>query len=204
VLGPMTQNAHDVLSKIASQRNAAVVEIKKPSAHFLNLPGEFQKINAAIAEASAKMLSIPEDAIEAGLKTVEWNGRWQTIESHCGQKLILDAAHNEPALIALAPELEKLAKEGDLTIVFSSVDLARARTMAPLLEKYASAVILVKLSEPRALKPAALSGCFSEKFQSKLSWMPLEELVKKNPASQKILVLGSFVLIGTLLKLLRN
>ncbi|HEX7619010.1 MAG TPA: folylpolyglutamate synthase/dihydrofolate synthase family protein, partial [Verrucomicrobiae bacterium] len=64
----------------------------------LPLPGEHQKINAALALATVEILqskiSVNQEAIRAGLETVNWPGRLQLIQGLTGQKILLDGAHN--------------------------------------------------------------------------------------------------------------
>ena len=83
---------------------------------ILGLNGGWQRRNAAVAVAMARALArqgwmIPEPAIEAGLAAARWPGRlerrrWQ------GRELLLDGAHNPPAALALAGELQAMGGSG--------------------------------------------------------------------------------------------
>ncbi len=74
------------------------------------LLGVHQRVNAGLAvtvvEALQHWLPVEKNAIEQGLRTVDWPGRWQEIALTEGPRLILDGAHNEEGAQALAQQLE--------------------------------------------------------------------------------------------------
>ncbi|HEX7576709.1 MAG TPA: folylpolyglutamate synthase/dihydrofolate synthase family protein, partial [Verrucomicrobiae bacterium] len=77
----------------------------------LPLPGEHQKINAALALATVEILqskiSVNQEAIRTGLETVNWPGRLQLIRRPKGQKILLDGAHNVAGAKVLREALEE-------------------------------------------------------------------------------------------------
>jgi len=82
----------------------------------LGLDGAWQRRNAAVAVAMVRALAqrgwaIPEPAINAGLAAARWPGRLERRRWR-GRPLLLDGAHNPPAAVALARELQAMAGGG--------------------------------------------------------------------------------------------
>ncbi len=81
----------------------------------LSLDGAFQPENAACAVAALIALregglSVPDEAIRAGLARVRWPGRMESISakrSRVGVATLIDAAHNPEGCVALAAELRR-------------------------------------------------------------------------------------------------
>jgi len=76
----------------------------------LGLAGHWQRSNGAVAAAMARALAqrgwaLDEAAIQAGLTGARWPGRLERRHWH-GRPLLLDGAHNPPAAVALAAELQ--------------------------------------------------------------------------------------------------
>ncbi|MFC2134543.1 bifunctional folylpolyglutamate synthase/dihydrofolate synthase [Bacteroidota bacterium] len=71
----------------------------------LNLIGEHQVMNAAVAVKACELLEIDKENIVEGLKTVEWHGRLEKVSDN--PLIIVDAAHNYAGMIALRKFLEK-------------------------------------------------------------------------------------------------
>jgi dihydrofolate synthase/folylpolyglutamate synthase len=75
----------------------------------LPLPGDHQKLNAALAIATVETLQseipVSEAAIRTGLETVNWPGRLQLVTLPNGQRALLDGAHNVAGAKALREAL---------------------------------------------------------------------------------------------------
>ena len=108
-----------VIKKTAREKNAPLVKInpregrhaavpnqnqsgsptRRPSQIAkLPLPGEHQKLNAALALATVETLQniipVSDAAVCTGLETVNWPGRLQLVTLPDGQRILLDGAHN--------------------------------------------------------------------------------------------------------------
>lgn len=74
------------------------------------LQGPHQRVNAGLAvtvvEALRGIVPVEAHAIEQGLLTVDWPGRWHEIALIEGPRLILDGAHNEEGARVLVNQLE--------------------------------------------------------------------------------------------------
>jgi dihydrofolate synthase/folylpolyglutamate synthase len=94
-----------VIEKIARAKNAPLFKAEQASRLFgaggtpvLPLPGDHQKLNAALALATVDVLQnqipVSDEKIRAGLAGVNWPGRLQLVQRSNGQKILLDGAHN--------------------------------------------------------------------------------------------------------------
>jgi dihydrofolate synthase/folylpolyglutamate synthase len=99
------------------------------------LPGAHQAHNAAVAAGVAWMLepTLPSLAanLEHGLGAVRWPGRLERFERG-GVTVLLDAAHNPPAVAALAAYLDEL-QPAALHLVFGAMDDKPWRSMLDVL-----------------------------------------------------------------------
>lgn len=76
-----------------------------------SLAGSFQAENVGLAVTALSELrragfEIPDEAIRTGIATTEWAGRLQIVREH--PTVLVDGAHNGPAVRALADSLEEL------------------------------------------------------------------------------------------------
>src|SRR5207247_7853523 len=73
---------------------------------------QHQRLNAALAvetvTALQDIIAVSGSQIRSGLETVSWPGRLQLIATPCGQKLLLDGAHNGAGATALRKAVEEL------------------------------------------------------------------------------------------------
>lgn len=134
VVGRVSSEAAAVLSRVAGERRAPVSRLHgdfnvsgASPARFryegMNasydelacpLSGRHQLDNAACALAlleavSERGLPVSEGAVREGLRTVQWEGRLETVESR--PALVLDGAHNPDAAAAVAIYLEDFRRQ---------------------------------------------------------------------------------------------
>ena len=98
-----------VIEKIAMEKKAPLTVVngrdaalRRPDSAarcpYPPLPGEHQRMNAALALATVEVLQskipVSDEAIRRGLSKVDWPGRLQLIQRPNGQKILLDGAHN--------------------------------------------------------------------------------------------------------------
>jgi dihydrofolate synthase/folylpolyglutamate synthase len=112
------------IGKIAAEKNAPLTIVAADGnpplaklaalcrdAATMPLPGEHQKINAALALATVEVLQkqipVAEEEIRTGLANVSWPGRLQLIQRPNGQKILLDGAHNVAGVEALRAALRR-------------------------------------------------------------------------------------------------
>ena len=95
--------------------------------------GEHQKINAALALATVEILQkqipVKDEAIRAGLASVDWPGRLQLFTRESGQQILLDGAHNVAGGKALREALEKSFPAPKRTLVLGVFQRAAANML---------------------------------------------------------------------------
>src|SRR5690606_13492522 len=107
-----------VIIRAAREKNSSLTKVEfsdtfKPPLDniVVGLPGEHQRLNAALAIATARVLDseipISENAIHDGLSQVNWPGRFQLIKTKSGQAILLDGAHNPSGAMALREAIAK-------------------------------------------------------------------------------------------------
>jgi dihydrofolate synthase/folylpolyglutamate synthase len=155
-----------------------------------NLPGRFQRTNAALAAAAARLLGVPEAAIAQGLRSAHHPGRLQRL-NYRGAELILDGAHNPPAARALAQELK------GYHLIYGGFPRKDYRAvLAALLPQALS--VRYTLAGEGGLEAAALQAVRPAPFFQEPSGA-LDEALKALPPAP-ILVTGSLYLVGAVLQ----
>ena len=162
-LGRLPAAADAEIDRVARAVGAPLARLGRdlaPPAAAPALDGPHQRDNAALAvalaRAAARGLGRPLDdaTIDAALAAGRWPGRLEAI----GDDLLLDCAHNEEGARALAAALAPRAA-GRRTVLLTSIvsDKDPAAILAPLAPA-ASAVVVTRSQNPRALAPEALAG----------------------------------------------
>ncbi len=112
--------ALEIIAQTARARHAPLTVVPAGDAEIrdyeIGLSGEHQRTNAALALAVARGLRecipVPDAAIRAGLKGVQWAGRLQKMERAGGQIILLDGAHNPAGAQSLAAALPGMMPPG--------------------------------------------------------------------------------------------
>ena len=129
----------------------------------IGLAGNYQKKNLTTAltvlgELRDTEFSVEPDKIKKGLKNATWPGRFQILEKD--PHLRVDGAHNEPAAVLLAGELERYRtlrpKEGEIKLVFSGLKDKDLKGMLLAFKPLVKKVYLTELNLPRAAPIKAL------------------------------------------------
>lgn len=106
----------------------------------IKMLGEHQLDNATLAVAAAVILGINKKAIATGLLNTEWPGRLEVISEK--PMLVLDGAHNEHGMVALAKALaEYWPKQKKIAVIGMLADKEREKAMSLLLPLIDYAVI---------------------------------------------------------------
>jgi dihydrofolate synthase/folylpolyglutamate synthase len=172
----------------------------------LPLPGQHQRLNAAVAIATVRALAnqipIEDRAIVAGLAGVHWPGRMQIVESPNGRTLVLDGAHNSDGAAALRAAFEERFPGARPTLLLGMLAdkdwPAIVRTLAPL----AGRIVLAPASSERALDPAVLrSACVTICSSASLTvCSTLAEALGNTERDSLVLITGSLYLVGDALE----
>ena len=216
VIGHLPPDAERCIRAVAALRGAPVHSIREEFGDDLagypvtNLPGDYQRLNAATATLVARTLSgkwrITEEAIARGLQQVSWPGRWQRLMLG-GRPLILDASHNPEGAQVLDTNLRRLIAETDRPPVVITGVLGAARA-GPLLETICRHVREIHLVMPQqaracsfeqleALVPSYYTGTIRRTSVAEVFPGPGQCTV--GGALDTVLVTGSIYLLGEVL-----
>ncbi len=212
VTGKQFPEAIRVIRRAVKTNRGSLWKAKPVSGIPLGLAGDFQKMNAGAALKASEILtknfhfSINPERSRTGLRSGNWKGRMESFHQS-GWRFILDGAHNPLSVRELVRSLKAL-KVRDPWLVFGAMCDKNSREMLKVLSRFFSKVILTGIAGNRA-KPVAMLVCEAKGlFKCVLTAHNAKEafcLLKKiAPAEKKVIVTGSFYLVGEARKLLKT
>ena len=169
----------------------------------LGLAGAHQKRNAALALAALRA-AIPhflcsQDQLEEGLASTRWSGRFEEISP----RVILDGAHNPPAVHTLVNCWHaKYADEKAFCIFAGSADKALEEVIS-ILDPIIAGWILPPVQSPRILPQKDLEELVRKHSTAPITVPSTLADALKTPM-RPLLLCGSFFLLGEALALLRK
>lgn len=126
----------------------------------LPLLGDHQAENAAVAVAALEQSPFPitQEAIEAGLRSVRWDGRFQVLSR--SPYLVVDGAHNAYSMARLAETVREYLPDARVHLVCGVSSDKQTSPIAVEAAGMADSVWTVSSRHPRALPAADLAGVF--------------------------------------------
>ncbi len=174
-----------------------------------SLLGEHQRLNAALAIATTRVLqsqiSVSESAIATGLTQTQWAGRLQQIKTKKGQTFLLDGAHNPSGAIALRDALAKYFLEKKLTLIIGILQDKEWSSICEILAPLADKLFVVPVNSERTTAPEELQRAV-RKTNPGAKIVALKSLVQALEATAQdsfVVITGSLYLVGEALELLR-
>ncbi len=185
--------ALEVIKEVAREKNSRLYEVAAPTDVEINLRGEYQKWNAAVAIQAARVLGIADEKIFSALKKVEWAGRFEKIGG-----VILDGAHNPHGAKALRESLDANFPAGKRVWIFGVLADKNFDAMIEILFRADDFVIVTPPESERAASTELICGRLKSRGIENIGVEDLAEavaLLKKSAGDVKI-VAGSLYLIG--------
>ncbi len=179
VIGRMPAEAEQVIRAIARERASPLISVAETYgddlAHYpaTNLEGDYQRWNAATATLAVRALAsrwkITDAAIAAGLRHVDWPGRWQRVQIN-GRLMILDASHNPEGAQVLDTNLAHLVAEtGRAPVVITGVlGVARAGPLLETIARHAREIHLTVPQQARACTYEELEALVPTDFRGRI------------------------------------
>jgi dihydrofolate synthase/folylpolyglutamate synthase len=215
VTSPDGLEALGVIEKTARDKQAPLFKVEQASRLFgagetpaLPLPGDHQKLNAALALATVEILQsqipVTDGKIRAGLAGVNWPGRLQLIQKPGGQKILLDGAHNVAGAKVLSEALGKnfpAVRRALILGVLQDKDWQHiCETLAPL----AVRIFTVPVSSERTADAKDLAAACRAANPSAeiLAGANLAEALDKSASDAFVIITGSLYLVGEALEIL--
>jgi dihydrofolate synthase/folylpolyglutamate synthase len=218
------KSALAVIEKIAREKNTPLkivgrdAALRRPDSAarcpYLSLPGEHQKLNAALALAAVEVLQkqipVAVDKIREGLANVNWPGRLQLIEKPDGQKFLLDGAHNVASAKVLREALEKNFPKKERALILGVLQDKDWQQICELLAPLAEKIFVVPVASERSANPKELAEvCQTANSSAEiLVCNSLSEAFEKlgsrgrSPHQSFTVITGSLYLVGEALELL--
>lgn len=161
----MPDEAYDVIVHIAKLKNAPLYQSSADVIYDLNLHGQYQQENAALAvnlfEILSDKLSLIMDKVKItrGLKQAFWPARMEALDGY-----ILDGAHNIPAIKRLANEFQG---EQKVNILFSALQRKDFHEMIYLLQQIPNVSLSVSTFDyPKSIQASDVADI------SDVTWLP--------------------------------
>ncbi len=188
-----------IIREVAKKNNSALYEVNKPAEVKINLLGEYQKFNAAIAIQAAKVLNIADEKIFVGLENVQWAGRFELING-----VIVDGAHNPHGAAALRESLDKIFPHGKRLWIFGALADKNFSKMIEVLFRADDFVIVTPPNSERAAGTKILCETLSARGIKNTAVENIPDAVQllKNTNAEIKIIAGSLYLIGAARKFL--
>jgi dihydrofolate synthase/folylpolyglutamate synthase len=206
VTGPQESDAQCAIMHLAYERDAPFHLVLTPMKSVeLGLAGSHQRWNGALAVHALEVagITVPDHAMVAGLRDVQWPGRFQQI----GERLILDGAHNPAAAQRLAQTWREQFGEAKATVILGAMKDKDLRGICAALAPIASAAIAVPIQNERALPPQELRRIWTEAapgIPCTVAANLREALDFAAREAERTLVTGSLFLVGEVLQSLEG
>lgn len=195
----------EIIREIAAEKNSPLYEVKTPANVKINLRGDYQKFNAAIAIKAAEILKLDGAAIANGLAQVEWAGRFEVVKNSSGV-YVIDGAHNPHGAKALRESLDKTFPHGKRVWVFGALRDKNFDEMIKILFRANDYVIVTPPDSDRAASTEMLCKSLHENnipcAAVENNFEAIERL--KNSDGDIKIIAGSLYLIGKVRKAVRD
>lgn len=210
------KEALEVIQQTARSLGAPITTIAKanvyPTLDRIELPlvGEHQRVNAALAAETARMLQqkipVSDAAIRSGLESVIWPGRLQLLTIGPGRQVLLDGAHNSAGAQAVAQTIQQLFPARLDAVILGILHDKDCEEICRIIAPIAKTIYACPVRSERAEDPLELARFCSRANQDArvVSCVSLEEALKRSEAHRFILITGSLYLIGQALELLQG
>ena len=151
--------ASDAFGQTVSYRNRQQLK--------LNCPGPYQAENIqAVLDAvdilKTRGFRIPEKAVRGALSSMEWPGRFETVQED--PLILIDGAHNIGAFAALAGGLAANFPGKRFIFVLTLLWDRPWQDMLQCIRSFAGSFIAVETQDPKALKAGELAGYIREEL----------------------------------------
>jgi dihydrofolate synthase / folylpolyglutamate synthase len=174
VSAPQAPEALDVIRRVARVRGAKLIVASQsspailPGAQPLPLLGAHQRLNASVAVAALRIanergLAVGDEALQAGLATVKWPGRLETLSRD--PLLVVDGAHNSDSAQKLAAALREVFHVDKWTLIVGISADKDIPAIFDALQPVAARIIVTRARNTRAADIEELALQVTERGQ---------------------------------------
>lgn len=201
--------ALSVIEFKAREMDAPLIQIGAPALMAMKYPlsllGPHQKINAALAAATVRLLRpvlpVSDEQLARGLATTIWAGRMQVVRRG-GRTLVLDGAHNRDGIAALRRTLASEFEGSHPTLLVGMLRDKQWREMARELAPLALRIVTAPVSSPRTVTPSELREAFQKSGVARAvkPCESIDEALKSVAPDPFVLITGSLYFIGEVME----
>ena len=216
VIGRMPAEAEETVRRVAASQGARVHSVREEFGDDVaryprtGLEGDYQRWNAATATLAARLLppefGVTAETAAAGLRRVDWPGRWQRV-SLGGRLAILDASHNPEGAAVLDTNLARLREETGRSpvAIVGALGSMRAGPLLEVLCRHCSEIHLAVPHQARASTHGELEALIPRSFAGKVfratvaGLFPGPGICTAGGPDDIVVVTGSIYLLGEVL-----
>ena len=173
------------------------LDLTTPIRHYKSLRprlrGRHQLDNVVVAIRAAECLKLSREQIEQGINTAVWPGRLETIEGH--PEFLLDGAHNETGVRALAAFVEEFYPQG-VSMIFGCMADKNSEEMLKILRPRVRDAIFTRAQGSRSKDPSELQSLWAGSRVEPSVFHAIECARQSLPAGETVVICGSLYLIG--------
>ena len=197
VSAPQAPEVLSVLRSRAESQGAPFSVAGSPVELPVGLPGAHQKGNAALALDALRAggMRPGEEAIERGLREVQWPARFQRV----GDQFVVDGAHNPHAAASLTAAWQESFGDARTTVIFGALQDKDYAEMISIVSSIAEEFLFVPIANPRGADPRNFPGLTGVPSRVCTS---LGQALAQVPGALPTLITGSLFLAGEALPLL--
>ncbi|CAM3267599.1 bifunctional folylpolyglutamate synthase/dihydrofolate synthase [Vagococcus fessus] len=169
---------------------------------MVSLIGKHQVDNASVAIKLYELLAQPlgykcsEGTIKSALSKAHWSGRMEVIRKE--PLIILDGAHNEPAVTRLVESLASMAHDRKIHVMFASLSTKDCQPMIELFQTLPNVELTVTTFDyPKARAIKDYPASVLSEVKSERNWQEgLLKLTKACHSEDMVVVTGSLYFIS--------
>jgi dihydrofolate synthase/folylpolyglutamate synthase len=215
IAGPLDAEALAVVRAMAQTQASMLTEVSPADTEQpplcdiqLPLPGRHQRMNAAVAWTTVRVLAnvlpVNATAVSEGLGQVMWAGRLQIVNLPNGRRLLLDGAHNPAGAAALREALAELFPAVQPALILGVRGDKEWQRIAGILGPAMHRVLCVPLNSEATLNPAQLAAaCQQANPDAKVEvYATFRDALAAVADEPLVVVSGSLYLIGEAMEVL--
>ncbi|HKS31047.1 MAG TPA: folylpolyglutamate synthase/dihydrofolate synthase family protein [Chthoniobacterales bacterium] len=206
ISAPQPPDAESVIKQHADASGASLQFVNETwTKSKVALPGEHQKMNAAVAMAAvqAANISITDDAVAHGFESVEWPARFQI----WNDKIVIDGAHNPAGAKILAQSWREVFGDDRAIIILATLRDKNVHGIIQALVPMAQKILLPRIRSERAMAPndlAEVIGIMAPSLPHSITPTVADSIDAANQGTDRILITGSLHFAGEALAFLRG